>query len=41
MVGRFAFVLTRKLCYCKDDRAMHLIYECLESFQNFSMFPWE
>jgi len=19
---------TRTLCYCKDDRAMHLIYEC-------------
>jgi len=26
------FVITRKLCYCKDDRAMHLIYECPESF---------
>jgi len=23
---------TRKLCYCTDDHAMRLIYECPESF---------
>ena len=23
---------TRKLCYRKDDRMMHLIYECLKVF---------
>ena len=33
--------VTRKLCYRKDDHAMHIIYECPESFLDSLTMPMD